>query len=379
MQMVSIIIGGDICPSGGNESAFQRGDAKEIFKNTIAELEDADITVCNLEAPMISQESPIDKTGANFGVSPACINGIVAGGFDAINLANNHILDHGEKGVFDTISTCEKAGVGYFGAGKNLKEASNIWVKEVDGKRIAFLGVTEHEFSIAGESSWGANSMDVIDVTRVLHEAKSHCDFIILLVHGGKEHYPYPTPSLQKYCRFMVDQGVGAVICQHSHCIGSYEYYSGAPIIYGQGNFVFEATKGSKPNVLEGLLVKLILDGSNECSVQWIPVLQSVGIPGVQLMLDERREQVLRDFKKRSSQIMDKEFVRDQWIQECRRDKYNYASLIMGFSRGLRFLNKKLHFSDWLYSTESRLLQQNVVRCETHREVLETLWQDSKR
>jgi poly-gamma-glutamate capsule biosynthesis protein CapA/YwtB (metallophosphatase superfamily) len=373
--MLSIVVGGDICPIGLNEPSFQSGDANEIFKDTMIELESADLSVCNLESPLINVKTPMKKTGANFGVSPLCINGIIAGKFDAINLANNHALDHGELGLRSTINTFEEAGIAYFGAGKNREAAGKILIKDIKGKRIGFLGVAEHEFSIAGSSSWGANPMDIIDVTKAISVAKKQCDFIVMLIHGGKEHYPYPTPYLQKYSRFMVDQGVGAIICQHSHCVGSFEYYKGAPIIYGQGNFIFEAAKGSKSDVLEGMLIKLILENDQKCTAQWIPIHQSYGRSGVQLMLNERREEILDGFNRRSVQILDQTFVNNQWLEECRKDKYNYTSNLMGYSRLFRFLNRKLHFSNWLYGEQSKMLQRNVVRCETHKEALETIWQ----
>ena len=37
----------------------------------------------------------------------------------------------------------------------------------------------------------------------------------------------------------MVRNGADVVICQHIHCIGSYENYEGGHILYGQGNFHF--------------------------------------------------------------------------------------------------------------------------------------------
>ena len=65
------------------------------------------------------------------------------------------------------------------------------------------------------------------------------------------------------------------------------------------------------------------------------------------------------------------------WLEYCRREKYLYASGICGHNRWLRFLNRKLHFSDWLYSKTTKLMLRNVVECEVHREVLETLWHDT--
>ncbi|MFP3360883.1 CapA family protein, partial [Planococcus sp. SIMBA_143] len=57
---------------------------------------------------------------------------------------------------------------------------------------------------------------------------------------GGKEHYRYPSPYLQKICRKFVEKGADIVICQHSHAVGCFEEYHNSTIIYGQGNFVFD-------------------------------------------------------------------------------------------------------------------------------------------
>lgn len=66
------------------------------------------------------------------------------------------------------------------------------------------------------------------------------CDYTIVLYHGGKEHYRFPSPNLQKYCRKFIEKGANIVICQHSHCIGCEENYKNGKIIYGQGNFLFD-------------------------------------------------------------------------------------------------------------------------------------------
>ena len=66
-----------------------------------------------------------------------------------LNLANNHILDHGPQGLESTLQAAEAAGIATFGAGRDREEAAAILVRTVGGIRIGILGVAEHEFSIA--------------------------------------------------------------------------------------------------------------------------------------------------------------------------------------------------------------------------------------
>ena len=57
-------------------------------------------------------------------------------GLDAVNLANNHILDHGKEGLISTIESCKKHNIDFFGAAKNLEEAQKPLIRIIGGKRF---------------------------------------------------------------------------------------------------------------------------------------------------------------------------------------------------------------------------------------------------
>ena len=84
-----------------------------------------------------------------------------------------------------------------------------------------------------------------------------------------KEHYRYPSPYLQKVCRKMVEKGANLVVCQHSHCIGSYETYNNSTIVYGQGNFIFNKHDNEYWN--SSLLIKLRFEKG--IKVEYIPIV----------------------------------------------------------------------------------------------------------
>lgn len=371
--MINIIIGGDTCPNGEIELAFKKGDSNVILNDVDPIVKVADYFIVNLECPLIKENSPIDKDGPVLGASVECTNGIKAIGINAVNLANNHILDHGAKGLKSTIDACEEHGVDHFGAGDNLINARKPLIKTIGGKRFCFMGVAEHEFSVALDNSWGANPANPIDVVRSINKYKKDFDHLIILVHGGKEYYRYPNPKLQDFCRFLVEEGADTVICQHSHCAGTYEYYMDKPIVYGQGNFIFENLGRHSEMWSEGFLVSLnFID--NKVKAEFIPYEQSNGFLGVKLLKGKKKLDFLDELKKRSDLIKSTEFVKEQWIELCKKDKYLYASRVLGHNRLLRVLNRKLHFSDWLYKKETKMMVRNVVECEVHREGLETLW-----
>lgn len=378
--LLRIVIGGDVGPINRAASMFAQGNAPAIFTDLLDVLRHAHVTVINLECCLLKgDEKPILKDGPNVGTSFNCINGIKNAGITGVNLANNHILDYGLEGLQSTIEACEKTGIFHFGAGSNLKDASKLFLYHVDDIRIGFLGIAEHEFSIAGEETPGANPTDLIDNVRAINMQKEDYDFLIVLVHGGKEYYQYPTPNLMKMCRFLVEQGAGAVICQHSHCPGSYEIYKRAPIVYGQGNLAFDRYGENKPQSwYEGVLVQLSLDERLSCSMDVIPFYQFNKKPLVELMKGQAKDQFLKRFGERSSCLIDEAFVLDEWQSYCMQQKYTYFSRLYGYNRVLRVLNRRFHFSDWLCSKTKKTMVRNVVECETHREVLETLWRMKK-
>lgn len=153
--MIKIIIGGDVCPINRNESYFKKGDAKSIFNDLLPEFKYADFSIVNLECPLIDKSTPIIKNGPILGIPSKCINGIKNSGVKLVNLANNHILDHGWQGLKNTIETCQKAGINIIGAGKNQEEAGEIKIYKINNIRIVILSMTEHECSTIDKMSYG--------------------------------------------------------------------------------------------------------------------------------------------------------------------------------------------------------------------------------
>jgi poly-gamma-glutamate synthesis protein (capsule biosynthesis protein) len=370
--MKIILIGGDVCPQGLDTAVFERGDALGIFHDLLEEFLSADLSIVNLECPLTDVDAPILKTGPALRAPSACISGLKKAGIHVLNLANNHILDHGAQGVENTLRIAKSADVATVGAGLNLACARRILIRQAGDMRIGILGIAEHEFCIATESSYGASPIDLIDIVRNIDARRGDFDYLIVLLHGGKEHYPYPSPQLMQTCRFLIEQGANAVICQHSHCVGCYENYSDGHIVYGQGNLIFKWPNAS-PEFQEGILVKLCIDSGCKSQMELIPTQQSHMAAGVRTMSAEKAELLLQAIEYRSSRIRDHEFVNDQWQQFCKSSANSYMSHVLGHGFLLRFLNCHFDISQHIHTRKSLLCVQNVIRCETHREVLNTI------
>ena len=256
----------------------------------------------------------------------------------------------------NTLDICAGAGISTVGAGENLEKARQIFIRKIGRVRIGILAVAEHEFSIATVSSCGANPLDLIDYVRNVRSQRDKFDYLIVLLHGGNENYPYPSPRLKETCRFMVEMGANAVIVQHTHCPGSYEEYQGAHIVYGQGNLIFDWPDQDRA-FHEGFLVRLSIAEDLVSTMQIIPYLQSDEQPGARKMDKETEQMFRKSIEERSLSIRDDAFVRAQWVQFCEKIKYEYLSKVLAHNRVLSKLNSQGFIVKHFYTTSSLTCQ----------------------
>ena len=280
---------------------------------------------------------------------------------DLFTLANNHIMDQDVQGLESTIKVLTEKGIDYVGAGNTLLETQKPYIIEKDGTRIGIYACAEHEFSIAEEDKPGANPFDPLESPDHIAELKQHCDFVIVLYHGGKEHYRYPSPNLQKICRKMCEKGADLIICQHTHCIGCEEKYNNSTIVYGQGNFLFDASDS------EFWRTSLLVSVDTEAKrIEYIPLEKREY--GVAFSEDI---QILKDFYKRSEQIKNPEFIQKKYSEFAQSMRQGYIGTFAGRSWLFRIINKLCgHRLKKKISEKRKLAIRNYVECEAHRELL---------
>ena len=329
----------------------------------------ADYRIVNLEAP-ITEDNPknkILKTGPHLRMSSDTIMPYLHQlKIDAVTMANNHILDYGDKGVTDTFNELVDHKIKYIGAGNDLTEAKKPLSLHKDGMKIAILNFCENEWSIAEEDSPGANPMDIIDNTNQIREAKASHDKVIVIVHGGHEYYNLPSPRMQKQYRFYADQGADIVVGHHTHCISGNEVYKGVPIYYSLGNFLF-TSKSTIEDWYTGLVLEVNIEKGNLTS-KLHPVEQQKETFELSLLIGKKREDIIKRISKYNAIIEDEEKLKNEWDNyvDTKYDVYlNYWSPFSFISNryvrgvlnrlGIKGLNKK-----------GIALALNLMRCEAH-------------
>ena len=367
---MSILIGADIVPISSNTELFEKAQTDELIGEELSNiLKQADYRIFNLEVPLTDALAPIKKYGPLLAASCKSAAGMKGMDINLFTLANNHIMDQGIQGLQNTLQILDNHGISHVGAGMDLYEAQEGFYTTINGKQFGIYACAEHEFSIAGVKQPGANPFDPLESLDHVAKMKSRCDYVIVLYHGGKEQYRYPSPNLQKTCRKLIDKGADLVICQHSHCIGCKEVYHQKTIVYGQGNFHF--TKRNNEFWNTGLLIQ-IDDTEN---VSYIPVIRS----GNAIRLADKREtdRIMTEFENRSKEIKQDGFVERNYKEFAKKTVSEYVLYFLGVQDNLLFraVNKlsgqRLRKHLIKHTIAKRGMgMTNYIECEAHRELL---------
>jgi len=378
VKTVKILFGGDFCPAGEIESSYLTDKNKSLFNDFIDVLNSVDYRIVNLECPLTDNNIPIQKTGPHLKASPDMVGLLKDIHIDMVTLANNHILDYGEKGLNDTVKICHKAGIRTIGAGKNSHEASESCLVPFDGFSISIINVCESEFSIAGKESAGANPFDFYLTAKQIKKAKEAASFVFVVYHGGNEHYNLPSPRLRKTFRFLADMGADAVIGHHTHSYSGIENYFGKPLVYSLGNFLFHEKTDFEPWYIGYTITfEINPDGIQNYSVT--PYEQCKDNLGLKLLNPEQKSDFYSTHDRLSKIIQDDDLFEYEWNTFTQKMAYPYLNMLnppRKFEKTILRILKKVFKKK--YFRKSTLRQLNIIRNEAHHEVLKAVLSNSQ-
>ena len=270
-KIFTMVAAGDIMLGGRMSPFLEEHGPTYPFKNLKSTVLNADIAIGNLEAPIGLEGNPVPGKTFTFIVPPKHAAGIKDAGFDIVSMANNHILDYGEKALESTFAYLDSAGILYCGAGKNLEAARSYKIIEVDSLKFAFLAYT----SILPETFYArANKPGTVEATDEyivpdIRKAKQEADFVIVSIHWGIELTSEPQTYQQILARTAIDAGADVILGHHPHILQGFEQYQGKLIAYSLGNFTFGSYS---PNAHESAILKLYFNESEVLYAEILPI-----------------------------------------------------------------------------------------------------------
>lgn len=265
LPKTTIIFTGDVMVGRGvNIRSLAHQDFTWPFAYVGDFLKSADITVVNLETPIVA-DCPTYEHGFIFCAPPETVAGLTYAGVDVASLANNHSSNFGWEGVSSSEKYLTEAGIGVIGLNKPFMITR-------DGIRFAFLGYND-----IGNLQTVAKA-DPETIKSEIAAARQDADVVIVFFHWGEEYRREPTTRQVNLAHSTIDAGADVIIGAHPHWVETKELYQGKPIYYSLGNFVFDQEWSQETK--EGLAVKLTYSGRLLEGIEEIPVLiQDYGQP----------------------------------------------------------------------------------------------------
>ena len=377
-EEIKIFISGDFAPTERVAQLITSGEYAKIYNDILPVIQDADISITNLELPLVENGTPIAKTGPNIKASPKSIEALTFAGFNMVTLANNHIMDYGSKGLFSTMQLCKDNGIDYIGVGKNLKEASKVKYIDCKDQKIAFINLAENEWSTTHGSEPGANPLNEINQYYQIIEAKENADYVILIVHGGHETYGLPSPRMKKLYRYFVDLGVDAVVGHHTHCYSGHEVFKGKPIFYSLGNFIFDRIKYSNSSDWNiGCAVTLnIID--NKIDFELHPYYQCNQTVGITLFTDNEKSAFIVDAERKTAIIQNDKELDLHFNDFVLRQERMYFSYLEPLKNKYLLAAMNRSLLPRLIGKRQRRLLLNLIKAEAHKDILVRLLSDKE-
>ncbi len=257
--VVSIAFVGDVMLAESIGRQIRRG--RDPFAPFAAALDAADIRVGNLECVIATRGEAEPDKPYTFRAHPRVLKPLKRH-FDALGLANNHSGDYGPAAFGEMLDRLDRAGIAYFGGGRDLAHAHAPLIIARKGLRIALLGYNEF-FPRSFEAdvdqpgiAWSEDEQVRLDIATA--RSRHRADLVIPFMHWGWEHEPVAGARQRRLARLMIDAGADAVVGGHPHVVQDHEEYRGRPIIYSLGNFVFDGFTDRDNNT--GWLLRMELD-----------------------------------------------------------------------------------------------------------------------
>jgi poly-gamma-glutamate capsule biosynthesis protein CapA/YwtB (metallophosphatase superfamily) len=246
-------------------------DIDTIYDYVLPAFQKADLLFGNLEMPITDRgERVIDKPPEDvvLRMHPKTVNAFMKAGFDVVSLANNHIMNFGPEGLFQTIDLLNKGKIAHAGAGRNINEAREPAIVQKNGCRVAFLCYTsvcvasfpatenrpgvvrirvhtayeppQRVLELPGAPPIVITRLEPEDVQLVredIGKARTQADIVVVSWHWGVSFEQKILDYQKEGGHVCIDAGADLVIGHHAHGLQGIEVYKGKVIAFGLGNF----------------------------------------------------------------------------------------------------------------------------------------------
>lgn len=326
-------------------------------------MQEADIGYGNLEFS-INDRPELQRPFYNFRAPREFAWEVANIGINLVSMANNHSLDFGPEGLRECLRALDLTSITHAGAGLTLAAAHAPGTKRVQSRttRFSLLSYMRYWTNRYRSADPTAPSLATIDPAVILVAkdgkvesvegplesdvqameddvvvARRHADLLMVSLHNHdvSHHRVYgiqnKTPANDEIMyRRAIDAGADMVLGSGPHVLRGIEIYKGKPIFYSLSDFIYQYRTPDKipidlihqrdteldrpanvsvwdrrdtPDTMEGVLVRMTVNGDKLRKIQLIPVVIDdegplYGVP--RLVSDQRAREMFERIQKLS-------------------------------------------------------------------------------
>lgn len=249
-ENINITFVGDIMQHYNQIEYYSKNgyNMKDVFKNVKPIFDKSDFLVGCLETTFngTPYTSQYPKEGKNYKLSTPDIfaKQLKKLGFNLLNVAQNHVLDYGEKGLLKTEEVLVENGLDYVGINKHLHDIQF---------KIKKSNVVFHNYTLLSDYFPTKNDLDILKTARYYHLPKDYKllsifpgindlepienNINIITLHFGDEMKVENEEQIT-IADTLIKKGFDVVLGAHSHCPQSIKQYDNSLISYSLGNFI---------------------------------------------------------------------------------------------------------------------------------------------
>lgn len=247
---------GDIMPGdhphylgiGVNSLTKQRGIL--VFEYVKDILSEADIVFGNLETVLSGYKQGHSYRNSIHKGNPEFVNQLKKAHFNILNIANNHIQQHGKQSLFNTVDLLQQNDISVIGL-DNLQPK----ILTFNSIKLGFLGYSLRPEQYANKAIYSKANEDKIisDITKVTKKV----DCLTVSLHWGDEYVSLPSNQQRELAHKLIDSGSSIILGHHPHVLQGVEKYKHGVIAYSLGNFVSDMCQNQSK---ETMILKLKLE-----------------------------------------------------------------------------------------------------------------------
>jgi poly-gamma-glutamate synthesis protein (capsule biosynthesis protein) len=246
---------------GGVHTLFERSLAGTYpFAHAKPMFGGADIVFGNLETVLSHRDlARRDVASMEMRGHPDAAVRLAQAGFNVLNVANNHMMQHGDQAFADTVHALRRHGLTVVGLATEDHRKCVPQIVSVKDMTVALLGFAFEQDKYARGPVAYAFGPDC-DMAAQIVEARRHADVVICSVHWGVEFVRHPSTAEEELGRRLIDAGADLVLGHHPHVVRRVERFGRGLIAYSLGNFVFDMLWN--PWLRIGLVLRVLLTRS---------------------------------------------------------------------------------------------------------------------